>query len=154
MHDALVDIGGGVTEVMNMNRYGLLSWFDAAGARSGWITSSATTAATGTTLDLRDNQVNIAGIDGVLRFAFVSATGAVNRLEFYSTTTGNAVRVLAGGSDTNIDLSLEPKGGGSIVTPIAKVRDAADDVAAAALVPPVPVGGRYRTGSVMKIRVT
>ncbi len=154
MHDALVDIGGGVTEVMNMNRYGLLSWFDTAGARSGWVTSSASTAATGTTLDLRDNQVNIAGIDGVLRFAFVTQTAAVNRLEFYTSLTGSAVRMLAGGTDTHVNLSIEPRGSGSIVTPIANVRDAADDVAAAALVPPVPVGGRYRTGSAMKIRVS
>jgi hypothetical protein len=34
------------------------------------------------------------------------------------------------------------------------VRDAADDVAAAALVPPVPVGALYRNGSVLQIRVS
>lgn len=154
MHDALVDIGGGVTEVMAMNRYGLLSWHDSTGARSGFVTSSATTAAGGVTVDLAQNQVSFSTLAGTLNFAFVTAPTAVNRLEFYSATTGNAVRVLAGGTDTNINLSLEPKGGGSIVTPIASVRDAADDAAAAALSPPVPVGGRYRTGSVMKIRVT
>jgi len=154
MYNALVDIGGGITEFANLPRYSLMSWFDDTGTRSGWITSSASTAATGTTIEMRDNQVNIASIGGTLQFAFVSATSAVNRLEFYSTTTGNAVRILAGGSDANINLSLEPKGSGQVVIPIAQVRNAANDAAAAALSPPVPIGGIYRNGSVLQIRVT
>ena len=40
------------------------------------------------------------------------------------------------------------------IIPIANVRDAADDAAAAALSPVVPVGGLYRTGSILKIRVS
>jgi hypothetical protein len=40
------------------------------------------------------------------------------------------------------------------VIPIANVRAAADDTAAAALSPAVPVGGLYRTGSALKIRVS
>lgn len=40
------------------------------------------------------------------------------------------------------------------VIPIANVRDAADDTAAAALSPACPVGGLYRTGSTLKIRVS
>ena len=40
------------------------------------------------------------------------------------------------------------------IIPIANVRDAADDAAAAALSPAVPVGGLYRTGSSLKIRVS
>jgi hypothetical protein len=39
-----------------------------------------------------------------------------------------------------------------ISTALANVRDAADDAAAAALSPAVPVGGIYRTGSQLKIR--
>lgn len=112
MHDALVDIGGGVTEVMNMNKYGLLSWFDAAGARSGFITSSAATAATGTNITLADNQINLASTSGALNFAFVTSSTAANYLSFYSATAGNAVRVLSGGTDANIDVSIEPKGTG------------------------------------------
>jgi hypothetical protein len=41
-----------------------------------------------------------------------------------------------------------------VVIPIANVRNAADDTAAAALSPPCPIGGIYRTASVLKIRVT
>lgn len=110
MHDALVDIGGGITEVMNMNRYGLLSWFDSTGARSGFVTSSATTAAGGTSLDLSQNQINMAGVGGALNFAFITSSTAANYLSFYSATTTNPVRILAGGTDATIDVSVEPKG--------------------------------------------
>lgn len=154
MHDALVDIGGGITEAMNMNRYSLVSWFDAAGARSGYITSSATAVATGTAIDMADNQVKFNAAGGALNFAFVTSATAANYLSFYSATTGNAVRVLAGGTDPNINVSVEPKGAGQVVIPIANVRNAANDAAAAALVPPVPIGGIYRNGSVLQIRVT
>lgn len=37
---------------------------------------------------------------------------------------------------------------------VTKIRDAADDAAAAALSPPVPVGGLYRSTSTLKIRVS
>lgn len=40
------------------------------------------------------------------------------------------------------------------VIPIANVRNATDDTAAAALSPPVPIGGLYRNGSVLMIRVS
>lgn len=41
-----------------------------------------------------------------------------------------------------------------VVIPIANVRNAANDTAAAALTPAVPVGGIYRNGSVLMIRVS
>lgn len=112
MHDALVDIGGGVTEVLNCNFGGLLSWFDAAGLRSGFVTSLATSKAAGTSLTLSNNQVNINSTDtaGALQFAFVTASAAVNYMSFYSATAGNGVRILAGGTDATIDVSVEPKG--------------------------------------------
>lgn len=156
MYNALVDLGGGVTEVLNCSFGGLLSWFDAAGLRSGFVTSLATSKAAGTSLTLSNNQVSISSTDtgAALQFAFVTNAAAANYLSFYSATAGNAVRMLAGGTDANINLSLEPKGSGQVVIPIAQVRNAANDAAAAALSPPVPVGGIYRNGSVLQIRVT
>jgi hypothetical protein len=153
MHDALVDIGGGVTQAVNMNRYSLLSWFDATGARSGFVTSSATAAATGVTMDLANGQVLFRTVAGALGAAFNIAPSSVNYPTLYSGISTQPVRILAGGTDTNIDLSLEPKGAGQVVIPIAQVRNAANDAAAAALVPPVPIGGIYRNGSVLQIRV-
>ena len=112
--------------------------------------------ARGTSLTLSNNQVSISSTDtgAALQFAFVTNAAAANYLSFYSATAGNAVRMLAGGTDANINLSLEPKGSGQVVIPIAQVRNAANDAAAAALSPPVPVGGIYRNGSVLQIRVT
>lgn len=150
---SLVDIGGGVTEVMAMPRFGLMSWY-VAGGRSAFITSSATSVATGVSMDLANSQINMTSSSGALNFAFAHLLSAVNYLGFYSSLANNPVRILAGGTDTNIDLSLEPKGAGQVVIPISNVRNAANDVAAAALVPPVPVGGIYRNGSVLQIRVT
>jgi hypothetical protein len=76
---------------------------------------------------------------------------AVNRFDFYPGATGGDVRIVAAG-ETDVNLSLEPAGSGVIVTPIASVREYADDAAAAA--GGVPVGGDYRTGSVRKIRTS
>lgn len=154
MHDSLVDIGGGITEAIGMNRYSLISWFDSAGARSGFITSSATTAAGGTAIDMSQNQIKLNAVGGALNFAFVTSATAANYLSFYSSAAAAPVRILAGGTDPNIDISVEPKGAGQVVIPIAQVRNAANDAAAAALVPPVPIGGIYRNGSVLQIRVT
>lgn len=112
MHDALVDIGGGVTEFVGLPSYSLISWFDSAGLRSGFVTSLATSKAAGTSLALSNNQVNINSTDtaGALQFAFVTASAAVNYMSFYSATAGNGVRILAGGTDATIDVSVEPKG--------------------------------------------
>ena len=44
--------------------------------------------------------------------------------------------------------------GGGVSMPIATIRNAANDAAAAALTPAVPVGGVYRNGSILMIRVS
>jgi hypothetical protein len=60
-----------------------------------------------------------------------------------------------GSGGEHIGLRLQDTGAlVDVVIPIANVRSAADDTAAAALSPAVPVGGIYRTGSALKIRVT
>lgn len=65
---------------------------------------------------------------------------------------GASPSIEPGGTNADIDLTLTPKGTGSIRIPIAKVVEYADDVAAAA--GGVSVGGIYRTGSNLKIRVS
>jgi hypothetical protein len=47
-------------------------------------------------------------------FAVHSVASSVNRVEVSPSATGNAVQVLAAGSDTNIDLALTPKGTGNV----------------------------------------
>ena len=74
----------------------------------------------------------------------VWVAGASATTSNFSTGTGwrEALRVSENGTCADV------------VIPIDNVRDAADDAAAAALSPAVPVGGLYRTGSILKIRVS
>jgi hypothetical protein len=82
----------------------------------------------------------------------IAATGAVNGLIVRASATGTAVRFEAFGADSSVSLLLAPKGSaGYIITPVANVPNFADDAAAAT--GGVPIGGHYRTASVLKIRV-
>lgn len=110
---ALTDLGGGVTEAVAMPRYSLLSWYVSGGTRAAYITSSVTSASNGVAMDLTNNQVNMSSVGGALNFAFVHTASVANYLAFYSATAGNAVRILAGGTDSIIDVSVEPKGVGA-----------------------------------------
>jgi hypothetical protein len=49
---------------------------------------------------------------GALQVIVGATTSAVNYLKLTGGTTGNSVKILADGSDTNIDLALTPKGSG------------------------------------------
>jgi hypothetical protein len=73
-----------------------------------------------------------------------------------ATRKGRMSLVVADASGTDkVGLSVSSNGTtADVVIPIANVRDALDDAAAAALSPPCPIGGLYRTASVLKIRVT
>lgn len=71
-------------------------------------------------------------------------------------TTGKTRAVFkAGAGDTAADpiLQIQNNAGTVILSFMNEIREAADDTAAAALTPAVPVGGVYRTGSVLKIRI-
>jgi hypothetical protein len=61
----------------------------------------------------------------------------------------------AGAGDTAADpiLQIQDNAGTVILSFMDEIREAVDDTAAAALTPAVPVGGVYRTGSILKIRI-
>jgi hypothetical protein len=52
---------------------------------------------------------------GVVQFAAAHTASAVNYLSATGGTTGNGVTLLAAGSDTNVDITLTPKGSGYVV---------------------------------------
>lgn len=82
---------------------------------------------------------------GAIKSALIVATDAS-----YTARTSVMVSDAAGERE---GLSVQSTGAiANVVVPIANVRDAADDSAAASLSPAVPVGGIYRTGSQLKIR--
>ncbi len=82
-----------------------------------------------------------------------SGSSTVNYPDFIASTTGQPVIFQASGTDTHIDISLAPKGTeGCVYIPPNNLRDYVDDTAAAA--GSVPIGGLYRTGTDVKVRVT
>ena len=97
-------------------------------AASGAVTCATTLAVTGTTTAAA---INASGT--------VAAAGAV--------TVGTTLGV-TGAATLSSTLAVA----GAVTITLASVREAADDTAAAALDPAVPVGGLYRTGSALKIR--
>ncbi len=64
---------------------------------------------------------------------------------------GSSARVAAGGPGTNIDLELRPKGSGRIVIDLNNLISYGSDAGAAA--GGVPIGGLYRSGSDIKVRI-
>lgn len=80
-----------------------------------------------------------------------SPASAVNWLSVLSSVTGTAVRIQTQGSDANINLSLEPKGTGILQIPLANVPQYSSDSAAST--GGVPVGGFYRIGNALQIRL-
>ena len=59
--------------------------------------------------------VQTAGSENIAKFAGVAS--GVNSIEFTNAAAGGAVKIAAAGSDSNIDVSLEPKGMGEILAP-------------------------------------
>lgn len=145
----------GVAEAMSLAKGHYFQWWAGASVPTSLIYSTATATAGAVNLELTQGQVNInARGSGKLQHAFVIDESAANYFAFYSALAGSGVRILAGGSDTNVNISIEPKGLGNVVIPIDRMRNFANDAAAAAATPAVPVGGLYRNGSVVQIRVS
>lgn len=145
----------GTGEAMSLAKGHFFRWHAGVSTQTSYFMCTTSTTAAGVGLNMGDNQFQVlAAQTGGLQFAFVTSTSAVNYFAFYSAAAGSALRILAGGSDTNIDVSIEPKGSGHIRAPIANLRNFANDAAAAAGSPAVPIGGLYRNGSVVQVRVT
>lgn len=64
---------------------------------------------------------------------------------------GAAPRIASNGAGENVDLRLAPKGQGNVVLDLANLRSYGSDTAAAA--GGVPIGGLYRSGNDLKIRL-
>lgn len=76
---------------------------------------------------------------------------AANWLTVVGSVTGSPVQIQAQGSDANIHLSLEPKASGNVRVPPICVPAYAND--AAASTGGVPIGGFYRIGNALQIRL-
>jgi len=93
-----------------------IGFYDAVGHLGGAISASFT-AGTTANLGFDDNGLQIASTNGSGTIAyFFQSASPVNYLTFNGNGTGNAPKVAASGSDTNIDLELAGKGTGAAYT--------------------------------------
>ncbi|MEN5107621.1 hypothetical protein ABE521_01990 [Pseudomonas sp. TWI672] len=81
----------------------------------------------------------------------VAGANAVNGVTVRGVATGNSPRIEAFGPGANISLLLNPKGTGQLQVPVANVPAYANDSSAAT--GGVPVGGFYRIGNALQIRI-
>lgn len=76
----------------------------------------------------------------------------VNCLRAAGSATGGNVQILAQGADANIHWQATPKGTGCFVIPLAALRNYTSDALAAS--GGVPIGGLYRNGSAVQVRIS
>jgi hypothetical protein len=145
----------GVGEVMSFAKGHCLRWYSTGGVATSLLYSSATTLAGSVIVEMAEGLFSVSNTSTSKRMMeVVNSSTYVNFLRVQPAATTGPVILEARGDDTNVGLQLKPKGAADVQIPIANVRNAANDAAAAALSPPVPVGGIYRNGSVLQIRVT
>jgi hypothetical protein len=110
-----------------------------AGTAAAWYTSNKTAGGVGGVMLKEANAKRAtAGLDASENYVIEVFTGAAG-----AEVSGGSVTISPTGTVTLT---------GALNFTLASVRAAADDAAAAALVPAVPVGGLYRTASALKIR--
>jgi hypothetical protein len=151
--DALTGTNGndsGAATAIEMAKNHQIRWSKPDGTPGAVIRSGVASANKSLTLLFLDDQVKFGGPSLAGLFDLIHATGAVNSLEVRNAITGQAPSITARGSDSNVNLTMTPKGTGALV--VNGVREFSDDATAAT--GGVPVGGVYRTGSALKIRVS
>lgn len=112
-----------------------------AGTAAATLTLNKTAAGTSAVVYKEANAIRAkAGLDASENYVIEVFTGAAG-----AEASGGSITISPAGAVTFT---------GAVTIAIAAVRSAADDAAAALLVPAVPVGGLYRTLSGVKIRVS
>lgn len=114
MNDALDGSSGGVGEAcaIAMAISQNVEWFNSSGVRTAYVKATTTNAANTTAIIMNDSGLFVVGAAGQACAAVVNVNSAVNYLQLSASTATNPVRLIAAGTDTNIDVQLEPKGTG------------------------------------------
>jgi len=94
--------------------------------------------------------IYLGGLAGAESLRVSKVASQTNSVRLTGSAAGSPVALAAGGGDASIDLSLSGKGPTGTIRMLA-IQNFADDTAAAAF--GIAVGGIYRTGSILKIRV-
>lgn len=101
---------------IDMAKGHVINWRGPSNIQGALITSSVTTSGQDTRLTFANNQVALGGANGAAIVSAEHTASAVNYLRIRNATTGNRVSLLAGGTDTNIDLLIGGKGTASVVS--------------------------------------
>ena len=152
-NDALVTHADGKKRAVMLPTLGTISWWDASHNQVLDITSSASGAAKA--VSVVHNNLGVTLNNGAGHpFLFVNRgpDGAQVDYPGLVSTNGGGARITANGPGANIHLELSPKGDGNVVIPLSSIRSYGSDSAAAAA--GVPVGGLYRSGNALMIRLT
>jgi hypothetical protein len=99
---------------INMAQGHMLAWWRASGSLGARIWSSVSTISTDVGLEFTDNTIRFIGTGGTIVGQVEAVASAANYVRQISQTTGNSPEIRAGGSDSNLDLKLTPKGTGNV----------------------------------------
>lgn len=91
-----------------------ISWTNLSDAQTGSIQSTITSTANNTRLVFDDTGFLVLGPSDTLNLIVRPVASAVNYWDFYGAATGVTPQMKVSGSDTNIDLQIEPKGTGLV----------------------------------------
>lgn len=91
-----------------------LDWFLSTGDVGASIKSDVDTASSAVSIEMTNNAVFFKGDAGEINGSFESTPSSVNYVRITPSATGDAVKVRAVGTDTDVDLYLETKGAGLV----------------------------------------
>ena len=152
-NDGLVTHADGKKRAVMLPTLATVSWWDAAHNQVLDVTSAA--SGEPQRVSIRHNAFGLTMTNAANNpFLLVNRGPDVGTAVDYLTleaTNGEGARIGVSGPAANINLLLKPKGNGSVVVDLANIRSYASDTAAASA--GVPIGGLYRSGNDLKIRL-
>lgn len=152
-HDALAVHGDGRKRAIMLPIQATISWWDSDNTQVLSVTSTASGAAKA--VKVEQNNLGLTFNNGAGHpFLFVNRgpDGAQVDYPGLVATQGQGARVTASGPGANVNLNLTPKGDGNVVIPLSSIRSYGSDAGAAA--GGVPIGGLYRNGNALMIRLS
>lgn len=152
--DAITGTDGvtGTGVAINMAKGHRIVW-GAPGNLTGFsIRSDVSAAASDVAILAGNNSISFGGAGGLNILQMQHVASGVNYLQFTNAVAGSGPRLLTAGASADVDLQIIPQGAGCVIVQISNVASYASDVLAAA--GGVPVGGIYRNGSALQIRVS
>lgn len=152
-NDALFAHADGKKRAVMLPTLGTISWWDSSHNLVMDITSSATGAAKA--VSVVHNNIGVTLSNGAGQpFLFINRGPDGATVDYFAleATNGGGARIAANGPGSDVNLHLKPKGNGNVVVDLANLRSYGGDAGAAA--GGVPIGGLYRSGNDLKVRLT